>query len=319
MSEEIQEYTVQDQQVNMRLDLFVAEKLGITRSQVQKFIDAQRVQRNGKQPKKAGDKVKAGDRITVLPAQSENEPASVEIPDIPIIAETDDYIVIDKPTGVLSHPTMAGEQGTVIHWLKQYYPAVEGVGEDPARPGMMHRLDREASGLMVLAKTQQMFDHLKNQFKARTVSKEYMVLVYGMVELDHDSIDFVIDRKDDGRMAARPHVDLLKVKNVGKGQEGRDALSEFWVEKRFVRHTLLRVKIHTGRTHQIRVHMFAYGNPVVGDTLYCNTKLIKKKDEGLGRLFLHATRLGFEDLAGERVSYEAPLPTQLTNFLQTLR
>lgn len=313
-----QSFSVTAEDAGKRLDIFLAEKMAITRSAVQKQIDRNGVHVNDAEPKKAGQKLKEGDAITIV--QIEEAVVTPIIPDtIDIVAETDEYIVINKPTGILSHPTMAKETGTVIDWLRHYYPAVEGVGEDPLRPGMMHRLDREASGLLVLAKTQAMFDHLKTQFKDRTVEKEYSVLVYGVVDADHDVIDFDIDRKKDGKMAARPKVDLLKLKNVGKEQEGKDAKTEFWVQQRYTRHTLLRVKIHTGRTHQIRVHMLAYGYPVVGDVLYKNVKLIKKSDEKVGRLFLHAKKLGFADLSGTSVAYEAPMPKQLEDFVETLK
>jgi len=239
--------------------------------------------------------------------------------DVRIIADADDYFVLDKPAGVLAHPTARGEAGTLAQWIKERYPGVAKVGEDEMRPGMMHRLDKEASGVMVIAKTPAMFDHLKAQFQRREVVKEYLVLVHGKLPADHGMIDFAIDRGAKGRMAARPKIDLTRVKNVGKEQPGREARTEFTVEKRFARFTLLRVQTHTGRTHQIRVHMLAYGHPVVGDDLYFNRKLNRKKDQELGRLFLHAEKICFKDLAVERVCYEAPLPVGLAEFLQTIK
>ncbi len=238
---------------------------------------------------------------------------------ISIIADNADYLVVNKPAGLLVHPTLKGETETLTGWLVETYPEIKTVGDDLSRPGLVHRLDREASGVMVVAKTQEMFLHLKKQFQERTMEKEYKVLVHGKVAKDEGVIDFAIDRGEDGRMASRPKIDPLRLASVKHEQGGRDALTEFSVEKRFTRFTLLRVHIHTGRTHQIRVHMLAYNNPVVGDTVYMNKKLNLKRDIELGRLFLHATRLCFDDLAGARVCYGAKLPMKLEEFLKKLK
>ena len=163
------------------------------------------------------------------------------------------------------------------------------------------------------------FKHLKKQFQDRTVDKEYSVLVYGCPDRDQGVIDFPIDRGKEGKMVSRPRIDELKLKNVEKLQPGKQALSEYWVEEELGRFSLLRVKIHTGRTHQIRVHMYAFGHPVVGDTLYMNKKLIKRNEQKLGRLFLQAKKLGFENLAGERVSYECELSGILKDYLKKLK
>jgi RluA family pseudouridine synthase len=203
--------------------------------------------------------------------------------------------------------------------LVKLYPQIKTVGDAESRAGIVHRLDREASGLLVVAKTSAMFAALKKQFQNRTVEKEYTVLVHGVIETDHGEINFVLDRGSEGRMASRPKVDLLTLHGVRNEQPGKDSLTEFWVEKRFVRYTLLRVKIHTGRMHQIRAHMLAYGHPVVGDMLYFNKKLNRRRDLALGRLWLHATRLCFVDLAGKKVCYDDPLPKELQDFLIGLR
>lgn len=238
---------------------------------------------------------------------------------IKIIAETADYLVIEKPAGILVHPTQAKESSTITDWLVKRYPKIKKVGDSPERPGIVHRLDKEASGLLVIAKTQPMFVFLKKQFQERGTEKEYSVLVYGKVEKEDGRIDFAIDRGKDGRMVSRPKIDRLKVEKAGKEQSGKEAVTEFWVEKRFVRFTLLRVKIHTGRTHQIRVHMFAYNHPVVGDELYFNKKLIKKSEINLGRLFLHAAKLCFSDLSEEKKCFESGLPVELKNYLTALK
>lgn len=238
---------------------------------------------------------------------------------INIIADKDAYIVVEKPSGLLAHETSAGETETLSRWIIEKYPEISYVGEDAKRPGMMHRLDKEASGIIVIAKTQEMYNLIKKQFQKRTIEKEYIVLVHGIISADHGVIDFDIDRGREGRMASRPKTDALRVKNVPHIQKGKEAITEFFVEKRFARFTLLRVKIHTGRTHQIRVHMLAYNHPVVGDKVYVNSKLNLKRDKELGRLFLHAARLCFDDLKGSRVCYESPLPENLLLFLAKLK
>lgn len=238
--------------------------------------------------------------------------------DIHVVTDTPDYLVVDKPAGLLVHETQHMEKDTLAAWLIERYPEIQHVGEDVKRPGMVHRLDREASGILVIAKTQQMFEHLKTQFQARSVEKEYIVLAHGRMERPYGTIDFPIDRGSAGRMVARPKTDLLKLKNVPYQEAGREALTEFFVEKQFARFALLRVKIHTGRTHQIRVHLMSFNHPVVGDTLYFNRKLNRKRDLALGRLFLHAARLCFDDRENARVCYESPLPQELASFLHDL-
>ncbi len=147
-----------------------------------------------------------------------------------IIAETDDYLVIDKPAGLLMHETTKEEEDTLAAWLIEKYPEINTVGEDPKRPGMVHRLDREASGVLVVAKTQPIFDHLKAQFQSRTIDKEYTVLVHGKIVNEYGIIDFPIDRGREGRMVSRPKTDPLKLKNISRLEEGREARTEFFVE-----------------------------------------------------------------------------------------
>mgnify|MGYP001611486873 CR=1 FL=1 len=338
-----------------RLDVFLSKKLKVNRSQAQKMIDQDLVSANKKLLKKAGSRVKEGDEIeiehgTPAPEQSSvrGKALSVEhlelvddekkkkdlkierLKDCKIVGETTDYVVIEKSAGVLVHPTEAGETGTLVNWLLSKYPEIKKVGDpsssalgglrraSPSRPGIVHRLDREASGLLVVAKNQKMFECLKKQFQDRTVEKEYLVLVYGKMDRQHDTIDFTIDRGKDGKMVSRPKADLLKLKSLKSVQPGREALTEFTVEKEFGRFSFLRVKIHTGRTHQIRVHLFAYNHPVIGDNLYFNRNLIKKNETKLNRLFLHAAKLCFTDLAGEKQCFESKLPEELEGYLTRL-
>jgi 23S rRNA pseudouridine1911/1915/1917 synthase len=318
----MKEKTITNKTEDARLDVFLASELKITRSQVQKMIDDNRIEINGKTPKKYGEKVKKGDKISLKheniktlkqkPVTMTREDKSVA--EVQIIAETPDYIVVNKPTGLLTHPTQANEKKSLAAWLIKKYTEIKKVGEDKMRPGIVHRLDKEASGLMVVARTQKMFEHLKNQFKNRTIDKEYLVLVHGKVEREEGVIDFPISRSETSdKMAAVP-----ETVHGQPTEAGKEAKTEFWVEKHFVNFTLLRVKIHTGRTHQIRVHMFAYNHPVVGDPMYFQRKQKRVWDEKCGRLFLHSAKLGFTGLEGKRVEFESPLPSELQNFLETL-
>jgi 23S rRNA pseudouridine1911/1915/1917 synthase len=246
--------------------------------------------------------------------------ASLKKKTIKIISATPDYLVVNKPAGLLTHPTMANEPTTLAFFLLKKYPEIKNVGEDLLRPGIVHRLDKEASGLLVVARTQKMFEHLKEQFKTRTIEKEYLILVHGRVAKDEGEINFPITRSETSdRMAARPLSNDGGTISRSPLQPGeKEARTEFLVEQRFVNFTLLRVKIHTGRTHQIRVHFLAYNHPVVGDQLYIQKKRKRTWDENLGRLFLHCTKLVFKDLENKACTFESSLPTELSDFLKLL-
>ena len=316
-------FTVKSIQAKTRLDIFLSEEMGITRSQVKRLIDRAQVFVNGELPNKAGDRVKYKDKIEVKMTQ-DTKPEIIAVEDtknldIEIIVENKDYLVVNKPAGLLVHPTEANEPDTLAFRLLEKYPEIKKVGDSEVRPGIVHRLDKEASGLLVVARTQKMFDHLKKQFQSREVYKEYSVLVYGNIDKRHDVIDFDIDRGKTGQMVSRPKMDKMKLKNVGKDQPGKDALTEFWKEEEYIRFTLLKVKIHTGRTHQIRVHMYAFNHPVVGDKIYYNKNLIKKSDKALSRLFLHSRKLCFKNLKDKEECFEIDLPTELKSYLEKLK
>lgn len=229
-----------------------------------------------------------------------------------IIEQTDDYVVIVKPAGLLVHPADSSpDEPTLVDWLVKKFPQIKTVGDEPElRPGIVHRLDREASGLMVIALNQKTFDALKAQFQDRTIEKEYLVLVHGKMLRDFGEINLPISRMSrGGRMAA----------HSSNYEDGNEARTEYFVEKRFSTTTLLRVHIHTGRTHQIRVHMFSLQHPVVGDTLYPLKKFGKTK---MGKAFplpprlcLHAARLAFTDNAGVRKEFFAELPQDFAHYL----
>jgi 23S rRNA pseudouridine1911/1915/1917 synthase len=315
--------TATEKDAGKRLDIFIAEARNMPRSQAQRMIRSGCVLVDGAVETKPGLRMHADRSIKIVEKPKEEKEKTpdkkITLPSIEIVQETNDYLVLVKPAGVLTHPTQAHEPDTLAAWINNRFPETHQVGDKPdVRPGIVHRLDKDTSGLMVVAKTQAMFDHLKKQFKQRRVTKEYIVLVYGAFESDHGIIDFDIDRGKDGRMVSRPKTNPYSLKTVDKIQPGKKAVTEFWVEKRFVRFSLLRVKLHTGRTHQIRVHMFASNHPVVGDLLYVNKKYIKKGDPALGRLFLHAGKLCFYDLKETQVCFEKQIPDTLQICLDQL-
>lgn len=248
-----------------------------------------------------------------------------------IIFENGDYLVINKPAGLAVHGGGNIKEETLADLLIKRYPDIKDVGDDPIRPGIVHRLDKEVSGLMVVAKNQETFLHLKNQFKDRDIHKEYVALVHGKMANDFGEIDFPIKRSREGyKMAAMPRntVDLLSRRKPTDRDQGnleglfkaREASTEYNVLQRFVNYTLLQVRIKTGRTHQIRVHFFALGHPLVGDNLYFNKKSkAQNKKINLGRIFLAANKLSFKDREGEIKDFSLEMPSALNDFLKTLK
>lgn len=302
----------------IRLDKFLTNKLtDLSRSQIQKLIKDGLILVNGEKAV-VHRFLKSGDRITIKDSKAKTRDTRYEIRDTKneaqkngsdepeIIDETDDYLVINKPAGLVVHEAPGLTAPTLTDWLVKKYPAIKNVGDDVKRPGIVHRLDKDVSGLMVIAKNQKTFNHLKKQFQEHLIKKEYLALVYGAIKADEGKIEFVLKRsKLTGRVAALP-------KNAG----GRSATTEFTVLKRFAHHTYLKLNLLTGRTHQIRVHLKAYGYPLVGDKLYKNKRI--KDKFNLNRIFLHSTTLGFFDINSEWQEFQAELPKELTVILNTL-
>ncbi len=315
---------VTEQSHKKRIDAFLAEAGYGTRTYAQRSIERGFVLVNGKVCTKVSHRVHTGD-VIVAEEMTELEKVPKVTPQesrellekIRIIHEDKQFLVVEKPAGLIVHPTEANEKVTLSSWITEKYPDVLGVGESEVRPGIVHRLDKDASGVLVIARTQKMFKHLKAQFKDRSIEKKYTVLVHAVISLEHGVINFIIDRGHDGKMIARPNTQMT-LKNVKEDRSGKEALTEFDVLKRFVRYTLLSVRLHTGRMHQIRVHMHAYNHSVVGDTLYIHKRDVKKSDPIINRLFLHASQLCFSTLKNERVCFESPLPFELTSFLEEL-
>ncbi len=227
-----------------------------------------------------------------------------------VIAETPDYLVLDKPSGLLVHEAdhHVGAD-TLVGWLREHYPDVSGVGEEADRPGIVHRLDKDVSGIMVVARTQAAYDHLKQQFHNHAVEKTYLALVHGVPGKPDGTITFPLgrSRRNAGRMASQPVAT----------DKTREAITHFAVREQFTHLTLLEVQIETGRSNQIRAHLLAYGLPIVGDTVYASKRV--KQRVALDRPFLHSWKVGFTDLAGQPQHFEADLPVALAQLLDRLR
>lgn len=302
----MKKFTTSPEDKGKRLDKYLTENLPeTTRSQIKKMIRRKLVLVNGKPPS-VHQFLNKNDEIEVLdlPAQKK-----IAIPKIKILKKGQGYLVIDKPSGLLSHHTNSGKsQIALTDWLVKKFPKTKDVG-DPDRPGIVHRLDRETSGAMVVATTQEMYDHLKKLFHDRKIKKKYTALVHGSLPALEGHIDKPIGRsKTFGRMVARPQ--FLKSKD-------RDAITDYKIQKRFQKYDLVTAEPLTGRTHQIRVHFKSIGHPIVADRLY---KLRGQKNlTDLKRFFLHASEISFEDLNNNTQTITSPLPPDLVSFLETLK
>ncbi|MFH1564352.1 MAG: RluA family pseudouridine synthase [bacterium] len=297
-----------------RLDKYLTEQYPNTsRSQIQKTIKNGGVLINGKKTT-VHHFLKCGDEIEMkVNFEEKKEEKNVEVKPnknvkLDIISETDDYLVINKPAGMLVHPTDKNEDDTLANGLLAYFPDIKNVGEDVLRAGIVHRIDRDVSGALVVAKTQKMFEHLKSQFQNREIKKIYLALVYGKLSDSSGKIDFPIGiNKHIGKMAARS-----KTTDI----ESKSAVTFYEVLKQFQHYGFLKIEIKTGRTHQIRVHLNALGYPVVGDEIYRPKNL--KTRVNLDRIFLHAHILGFNDLDGEWKEFTCEMPEELKGFLEKL-
>lgn len=323
-------FKVESEDNGERLDVWLASVSDETRSQIQKYIKNDLVTINDKLPKKSGGRVHTGE-VVVIGAMQKNKPEVVEEKeetkplDVEIIEETKDYLVISKPSGLITHPGAHViskkdilASGTLASWVLVNYPKLWGIGEYENRPGIVHRLDKETSGLMVIAKNQKMFDSLKKQFQNRETEKKYYALAHGKIPVDNGTLDFPIDRGVDGKMVSRPITKIVNLRNVDKILPGKESVTDFSVLQRFINYTLLDLNLRTGRTHQIRVHLFAYNHAVVGDKLYFNKNLKRDKNLKLDRLFLHSYSLCFADLKGERKCFTTPMPKELEDYLKKL-
>ena len=291
------------EQAEPRLDRFLARQLpDHSRAEVQRWIKQGLALVNAK-PARPGMALKPGDVVALtIP---EPEPTQLLPEDIPLVVlyEDADIIAIDKPAGMVVHPAAGHSSGTLVNAILWHFPDIEGVGEG-GRPGIVHRLDKDTSGIILVAKNARAHWHLQAQFKERTVDKTYLALVHGHVSPERGLIDAPIGRhpRHRKRMAIVP------------AAKGRAAQTEYEVVAYYDVTTLLAAHPLTGRTHQIRVHLASIGHPVVGDRVYGRRDAYK-----LGRHFLHAHRLRFRRPSDDAIiELESPLPPELQALLDRL-
>ncbi|BDR56474.1 RluA family pseudouridine synthase [Xylocopilactobacillus apis] len=283
-----------------RLDKILNEKLELSRSQIQRLISEGNITLNGKSTK-ANVKPKEGDLIEV--SEVERPPLKAEPEDIPldIVYEDDDVLVVNKPAGMVVHPASGHFHGTLVNALMYHTNLAEN--DNAFRPGIVHRIDKDTSGLLMVAKSELALQSLSDQLKKKETLRKYYALVSGRITEDEGTIDAPLDRDPKNR--------LKRAVIAG----GKSAVTHFFVEKRYDNFTFISCKLETGRTHQIRVHLKYIGHPVVGDPLYGSKETIKMHN---GQL-LHAGVLGFiHPRTKEFLSFSSPLPAYFEEILNTL-
>lgn len=290
-----------------RLDRFLASVLPQhSRARLQNLIRDGQLKINNRVVTKSGQELDGGEQIELLVPAAVATGLVAENILLDIVFENKDVIVVNKPAGLVVHPAAGHARGTLIHAMLAHAPEIEGVGGE-LRPGLVHRLDKDTSGLIVLAKNELAQRSLQDQFQSREVKKTYIALVEGHPPSANGRVDATIGRdpRERKRMA------------VVSPAKGRTALSEYKTLEKFPEHTLLEVSPQTGRTHQIRVHLAFIGCPVAGDKVYGHKR---KPTLPLSRHFLHAAKLSLRMPGDEQASlFEAPLPPDLQGVLDTLR
>jgi 23S rRNA pseudouridine1911/1915/1917 synthase len=312
VSVDSQLFSVSGEAAGQRLDSFIASHLKeVSRTRVQRAIADGDILVN-ERIAKPSYRLHDGDQIEIDFPEPPPVDLTPEAISLNIVYEDDDLIVVNKPAGMVVHPGAGIESGTLANALVYHFNALSGTA-GRTRPGIVHRLDKETSGLLVVAKNDVAHERLSDQFRDRQVFKRYIALVYGRVSKERAEIDARIGRSPHNRTRM----------SVLRGGAGRTAHTIFEVATRFQDFTLLKVQIKTGRTHQIRVHLTHIGHPVVGDATYGGGRensirdvAIKRAVQALGRHFLHSAELAFNHpRSGERLEFTAPLPPELAGFI----
>ena len=299
----MKEYIINLDTENIRLDKVIAILDGdLSRSMIQKMLDEGKILVNGKQ-EKASYKTKLNDKISVEEViAKEIELKAQDIP-IEVIYEDSDIIVVNKPKGMVVHPANGNPDGTLVNAIMNICKdSLSGIGGE-IRPGIVHRIDKDTSGLLIIAKNDKAHINLSEQIKNREITKKYVALVRGVIKENNATIDMPIGRSDKDR------------KKMAVRKDGKNAVTHFDVVKRYNGYTYLDIKIDTGRTHQIRVHLAEIGYPIVGDGVYSNGR----NPFGVEGQMLHAKSLEFKHpVTGKIMKLEAPLPEYFESVLKEL-
>ncbi len=284
-----------------RLDLFLHEKLTeFSRARIQEWIKGARVHVDGA-ARKSSYELRGGESIEVEPAAQAALNATPEDLPIDILYEDQDVIAVNKPAGIVVHAGAGIHAGTLVNRLVHHFAKLSTVGGE-LRPGIVHRLDKDTSGVILVARTDSAHRALAEQFSGRTVEKIYLALVHGTMRQERGNITAKIARDP-----------VRRTRMTARLGEGRTAITDWEVLERWPAFTLLRVRIGTGRTHQIRVHLASIGHPVAGDKLYGAPGIARD------RFFLHAHRISFTSPStGARITVESPLPAELSDWMQGL-
>jgi 23S rRNA pseudouridine1911/1915/1917 synthase len=310
-------YTANETDSGLRLDVFLSRcEPGLSRTRLQRLINGGQVTIKGETAIRANQKLHAGDVVTL--AEPPATPLGIIPQNIPlsILYEDQDLLVLDKPAGLVVHPAAGHSEGTLVNALLFHCRDLSGIG-GVMRPGIVHRLDKDTSGLLVVAKTDAAHQGLALQFKNHLVKKTYSVLVYGDPKEEHGQVDLPVGRHP-----------VERKKMSTKSRRGKEAVTSWRITERFGAAALLTVDIETGRTHQIRVHLAAIGHPVVGDTVYGSSKrahaiadpAVRARLKGMGRQALHAARLCFIHPGNQQeMEFHAPLPVDMADLCNFLR
>lgn len=287
---------------NIRIDKYLASQLeGMTRAQIQNLIETENILVNGKTVK-ASYLVKAGDLINIVvpePIPSEIKPEPIPLD---VFYEDADLIVVNKPSGMVVHPAAGNYEGTLVNALLHHCQDLSGIG-GTLRPGIVHRIDKDTSGLLVACKNDYTHRALSRAFANKQVTRKYHALVHGVIDHNYGRIDAPIGRDPQNR------------KLMAVVEDGKDAVTNFQVLERFPEHTYLELALETGRTHQIRVHLKYIGYPVVGDPYYG-----LRRDKSPYGQYLHAETLGFVHPRTKKyLEWSAPLPEYFQEYLNNLR
>ncbi len=296
-------YIVKQEEQGKRLDVYISSKNNdLTRTAVQRMIEEENIVVNDKKQKVAY-KIACGDIINI--EKVEAKPIELKAQDIPIeiIYEDKDIIVVNKPKGMVVHPANGNPDGTLVNAIMSICKdSLSGIGGE-IRPGIVHRLDKDTSGILIVAKNDKAHVNMSEQIKKHEVKKTYIALVRGVVKENEATIDMPIGRSNSDR------------KKMAVTKNGRNAITHIKVLKRYKKYTLLEINIETGRTHQIRVHLSHIGYPIIGDYIYSNGK----NEFGIVGQCLHAKSLEFEHpITGKKMKLEAPLPEYFQEILEEL-
>jgi 23S rRNA pseudouridine1911/1915/1917 synthase len=291
-----------------RLDTWIADNLAdLSRSRVQKLIEQGNIELNGEICTDKNIKVAPGDRLSITIPDSQPLELTPEAIALSILYEDSELIIIDKPAGLVVHPAPGHESGTLVNALLYHCPDLAGIG-GIQRPGIVHRLDKDTTGAIVIAKTDRSHQHLQGQLKAKTARREYLGLVHGSPRTASGTIDLPVGRHP---------IDRQKMAVVPLEKGGRNAVTHWELLERLGNYSLLQFRLETGRTHQIRVHTSQMGYPIVGDPLYSSGRSIGVNLPGQ---LLHARRLILEHpVTGEAIAAIAPIPPIFAKVLGILR